>query len=189
MCEPVASPTSSSRATTFTPRNSARSSKQHIFLSTTLSLYTNPFYQPLYKLLHTLHSDTDLSHRPSLIDGHLSTLSELLLFTSRSFPPRVFQHFKRPGWGSALKASKKGCRQSYHQWICAGKPRNTRHPTWITYKPAKKQNRTHIRVHKKLSDETFYNSLDLELDSHRFFQAIRNHTSIFPTNPILTSSQ
>ncbi|CAI8020327.1 hypothetical protein GBAR_LOCUS12161, partial [Geodia barretti] len=168
-------PEACGRAPTFTPRNWARSSKQQI-----LSLYTEPLRQPFSNLLRTLPSVSDLSHRPSLIDDHLATLSELLLSTSRHIPSKAFQRFKRPGWGPALKVSKRRCRQSYYLWIRAGKPRDTGHPAWLAYKSAKKQYRSNIRLHKKLSDESFYNSLDLELDSRRFFQAIRNHTSPLP---------
>ena len=162
----------------FTPRNWFRITKQDIN-----SLYTKPLHQPLLDLLQTLPPEPTLSNQPSLINTHLSALSDLLLNFSINIPPKTYQQFKRPAWGPVLKAAKRKSKHCYYLWVAAGKPRDPAHPTRATYKAAKKNYRRQIRFHKKLSDETFYNSLDLEQDSRHFFQAIRNHTSSSSVQP------
>ena len=167
---PVLSEPEVRRKPGFIPRSWSRISKQDIH-----SLYTQPLHLPLLSIHNPSLQTTSPTY--SLIDKHLSDLTDLLLATSKNIPPKVYQHFKKPGWRPILKAAKRSSKELYHLWMNAGKPRDPTHPARAAYKAAKRDYRQQIRLQKKLADEDFYNSLDQELDPHRFFQAIRCHTS------------
>ena len=170
----------------FIPRNWSRIPKTTIY-----SLYTQPLHKPLLNLLQSLPPESTLSLQPSLIDHYLSALTALLLTTSKNVPPKTFQQSKRPGWGPGLKSAKRNSKHFHRLWVSAGRPHDKFHPARVAYKGAKRKYRKQIRLHKKLSDEIFYKSLDLETNPRRFFQAIRNRSTPSyphpPTNRILVN--
>ena len=161
----------------FTPRSWNSVSEEAV-----CSLYSTPLQQRLGDMLSNLQPTTVLSQTPCLIDHHLTMLTETLLSVSRNIPPKAYHSSKRPGWSPTLKAASKRCKQFYRVWVEAGRPRDSNHPARASYKQSKREFRAQLRLHKKLADEDLYNSLDLEMDPHSFFQTFRRHTS-FASRP------
>ena len=69
-----------------------------------------------------------------------------------------------------MKAARRSCKHAYRLWVNAGRPCDPNNRARLSYKQAKRVFRAHIWLHRKLADEAFDNSLDLDMDPHSFFQ-------------------
>ena len=87
------------------PKHSARHSPNWEKMSKDqlASHYTIPVSSQLTDLLHSLPSNDYLP--PCNIDHLLSSITDILLSTSKNFPSKSFQAHKSPGWGPSLKAA------------------------------------------------------------------------------------
>ena len=160
-------------ASSFSPPNWSASSKEDIH-----RLYTTPLQHSLKPLLHNMPLPSSLAHNPTLIDHFLQSFTSALLSASTHIPSKSFYPHRSPGWNSSLKQASRVCKRHYHCWVAAGRPRDPSNPVRMAYKEAKKHFRSCLRLHRRLSAENFFASLDIQTtDPQRFFRAIRKHTS------------
>ena len=103
------------------PKHPARSSPNWEKLSKDelSGLYTIPVSDQLEVLSHRWSNEYLSPHH---IDHLLSTISDILLSTSKNIPSKSFQAHKSPGWGPSLKAASSKCKLYYKRWVAAGRP-------------------------------------------------------------------
>ena len=179
-------PSLPSPASSNTPKQSTRHSPNWEKMSKDelTGLYTTPVSSQLEVLL--LHISTNDFLSPCHIEQLLSSISDILLSTSKNIPSKSFQPHKSPGWGPSLKAASAKCKYFYKRWTAAGRPRMNSHPARSAYKTAKKNFRSCLRLHKKNINDAFFSSLDLNYkDSKYFFQKVKRHMSPKSSTPTI----
>ena len=170
---PSSHPPHGSNASSFSPPNWSASSKEDIH-----RLYTTPLQHSLKPLLRNMPLPSSLAHNPILIDHFLQSFTSALLSASTHIPSKSFHPHRSPGWNSSLKHASRVCKHHYRVWVAAGRPRDPSNPIRMAYKEGKKHFRSCLRLHRRLSAENFFASLDVQTtDPQRFFRAIRKHTS------------
>ena len=116
-----------------------------------------------------------LSQQPSLIDSHLTKLTNILCETAEdTIPAKRFLPHLKPEWSAELSGAHAASKLAYKAWVRAGRPRNCSHPVRSKYKECKAIFRKLRRVHEKHHRDKFFQELDLNCtDPKKLFRKIR----------------